>query len=126
MKVVLLLFSLVFCSAVLRAQSAEHTVKDFTLQLSSPSIEINRGATGKLDVAINKSRQFQKSSVTLGTASSLPAGVTVMYEPSSGVINSSVVNISVTADASPGTYSLILSGTINQKTKGVIVKLTIR
>ena len=107
------------------AQQAKEPVKDFNLQFSVTSIEIKRGESGRLDLTIQKSRQFMKGNVKLGTSSAPPKGIAITFEPSSGVINSSSVDISVATDAVPGTYSLILNGTINKKTKASIVKLII-
>ena len=126
MKTTLLSTVFILCSMLIQAQNAEAPIKDFTLQFSSPSIEMNRGESSKIDLTIQKSKHFQKGNVKLGTGSTLPKGVTVVYEPSTGVITSSSVNIATTAEAVPGTYNLILNGTINQKTKGVIVKLIIQ
>jgi len=125
MKIISLLTVFMLCSVLLQAQHSEALVKDFNLQFSSATIEMNRGESKKVELTIERSKQYQRGNVKLGTASSLPKGITVLYEPSGGVITSSYVNIAATAEAIPGTYNLILNGTINQKTKGVIVKLII-
>ncbi|HEY3405523.1 MAG TPA: hypothetical protein VGK59_19205 [Ohtaekwangia sp.] len=125
MKIILLSSVSMLFSIWVQAQSSETLVKDFNLEFSSSSIEVSRGESGRIDLTIQKSKQFQKGNVKLGTGSSLPKGVTIVYEPSTGVITSSSVSIATTTEAVPGTYNLILNGTINQKTKGVIVKLII-
>lgn len=125
MKVIVLLTFFTAFGLTLHAQQDSTPVKDFALKCSATTLEVHPGETGKVDLTIQKSKQFQKGKVSLGTGSSLPKGVSVTCQPDAGVMDAAVVQFMTTAEVVPGTYSIILNGTINQKTKGVIIKLII-
>lgn len=61
----------------------------------------------------------------MGVSSILPRGVTITFDPDKGKFESSIATISIDNDAERGEYMLILSATLNHKTKGSILRLLI-
>jgi len=119
------LFSLTFITLTIRAQSLEIPQKEFVLSLSEEQLELSRGEKGELEIMVLKSKRYQKSKAEMGVSSSLPEGVTITFSPAKGNFDSSTVNISITTEAIPGRYMLILNATLNNTTKGRILKLLI-
>jgi hypothetical protein len=76
-------------------------------------------------VSLIRSNAFSKSKAKLGLSSSLPAGISLSYEPSEGVIESSVAKITVSADAKAGTYLVLPNAIINNKSKGTTLKVIV-
>ncbi len=112
-------------SVISYAQVVEIPAKEFVVSLSEETLTIARGEIKKIDVRILKSKAYQKGKMKMGISSSLPAGIKLTFNPESG--NADVTEASITAlpEASPGIYSIIVNSTINYKTKGSILKLTV-
>lgn len=108
------------------AQNLDIPPKEFALSFSKNQLQIPRGETSEIDVLILKSKECQGSKVKMSVSSILPKGVTVTFSPEKGNLDSSKANISIQPDAAPGDYSVILSATLNYKTKGMILKLFIQ
>ncbi len=98
---------------------------EFTVDLSSSKLEIKPGNNVDVTITLNRSKGYSKSKAVLGLSSGLPDGVTVTFEPSEGVLESSVARISVAETTKPGNYMLILNSTIQYKSKGATLKLTV-
>jgi uncharacterized membrane protein len=99
--------------------------KDFAIDLSESSVSIKPGESKQVTVSIVRSKYFAKEKATLGLQSALPQGVTLTYEPKEGNFENSNALISVAADATPGTYNIVLSAMLNTKRKGSILKVTV-
>lgn len=125
MKPLLILF-IATLSFAANAQSVDIPQKEFTVSLSDETLNLARGENKKVDIRILKSKAYQKGKMKMGLSSSLPAGVTLAFDPENG--NADVTQATITAlpDALPGTYSIIVNSTINYKTKGSILKITIQ
>jgi len=106
-------------------QELEIPQNDFVLSFSKEQLEVSRGENVELEILILKSKSFQKSKAKMGISSNLPKGVTVTFSPDKGTFDSTQANVSIQADAAPGQYMLILNATLNNKTKGSIIKLLI-
>ncbi|MCE2994121.1 MAG: hypothetical protein ACK5RG_11035 [Cyclobacteriaceae bacterium] len=119
MKTFLTVFFL-FAAAVSFAQT-----KDFTIDLSESNVSIKPGESKQVTVSIVRSKYFAKEKATLGLQSALPQGITLTYEPKEGNFENSNALISVASDATPGTYNIVLSATLNTKRKGSILKVTV-
>ena len=119
------LFSLTFAALVLRGQNLEIPEKEFVLALSVQQLEVSRGEKGEIEILILRSKKYEKRHAKMGVSSRLPKGVTISYSPDKGNSDSSIANISVQSDAIPGRYMVILNATLNNKTKGMILKLLI-
>jgi uncharacterized membrane protein len=119
MKTFLTVFFL-FAAAVSFAQT-----KDFTIDLSESSVSIKPGESKQVTVSIVRSKYFAKEKATLGLQSALPQGITLTYEPKEGNFENSNALISIASDATPGTYNIVLSATLNTKRKGSILKVTV-
>ena len=118
------LLSLLLASAV-SGQNLEMPQNEFALSFSKEQLELSRGEKGELEIRILKSKSYQRSKAKMGVSSSLPKGVTITFNPDKGTFDSSMANISIHADATPGQYMLILSATLNNKTKGSVLKLLV-
>jgi len=121
------IFSLIlalFATAAL-AQEKPAPAKEFSVELSAPSLEIKPGQTKNVTVTLNRSKGFAKSNATLGLLSGLPEGVTVTFEPAEGVITNSVATIAVAETTKAGNYMIIFKGTLQHKSKGATLKLAV-
>ena len=125
MKTVLTL-SLLFVLALTKAQtSRELPSKEFAIALSENSLSIKPGEQKQIIVSVLRSKSYARSSAAMGFSNSLPAGVSAVYEPATGNFETTVVTISAAPSAVTGTYQIVLNGTINHKTKGSILKLSV-
>ena len=83
---------------------------DFKLTLSPSSIGIAQGSSGVISVKVEKTNDY-KERVTLSSRN-LPTGVTISFNPSSGIPNfTSQATISVSSTAPPGNYTVLILGT---------------
>ena len=108
------------------AQQVEIPQKEFTVSLSDESVSLSRGENKKIDINILKSKAYQKGTIAMGLSSTLPTGVTLSFDPKKGDADVSQATIMALPEALPGTYSIIVNATINYKTKGSILKVTIQ
>lgn len=107
-------------------QNLEIPQNEFTLSLAKEQLALSRGENGALEIILLKSKSYQKSKAKMGVASSVPAGVTIMFSPDKGNFESTLAHFSIKADAAPGEYMIILNATLNNKTKGSILRLLIK
>jgi uncharacterized membrane protein len=107
------------------AQEQTATRTEYSVSLSEKVITLKPGETKQLTVSLAKSKSFARSKAQLGVSSSLPAGVTLAFEPAEGKFDSSVASFTAAADAKAGEYQVILKTTINNKIKGSILKVVV-
>ncbi len=107
------------------AQNVDLPAKEFAINLSENSISIKPGETHQVTVTLLKSKSYSKDKATMGISNALPQGITVQYDLAEGKFDSAIATITVGPTASIGTYQLILSGTMNYKTKGSILKVSV-
>jgi hypothetical protein len=119
------LLTLLMVASTVSGQDLEIPQNEFGLSFSKEQLQLSRGDTGKLEILILKSKGYQKSKARMGISSSLPKGVTITFNPDKGTFDSSMATISIESDATLGQYILILNATLNNKTKGSILKLQI-
>ena len=119
------LISLVLVALTVSGQTLEIPQREFALSFSKEQFELSRGEKGELEILILKSKSYQKSNVKMGVSSSLPKGVTISFSPDNGIFDSTKANVLIQADATPGQYTLIVNATLNNKTKGSVIKLLI-
>lgn len=125
MKKSILLACLLIASVTVAFSQQEKPKKEFILALSENIIEVKPGETKEVKVNLIRSNSFAKSKAKLGISSALPAGITVTYEPSEGVIESSTAKISISADTKPGTYTLLPNCVISNRSKGTMLKVVV-
>jgi hypothetical protein len=121
----LITFCLLFVASLLVAQTKELPRTDFTIDLSETALTLKPGESKQVTISIARSKYFAKEKAILGLQSTLPQGVTLVYEPKEGNFETSVATLSVAPDAAIGTYQLILSAMLSTKKKGTILKLSI-
>ena len=125
MKTAFTLSILLVVTAAMAQNKTEMPRSEFVISLSENSITLKPGESKQVIVSIIRSKSFAKGKATLGTPSVLPQGITLVYEPAEGNFESSVATITTGSTSATGSYQLVLNGTINYKTKGTILKLTV-
>lgn len=125
-KTFLFLFVWAVCVVSATAQEKPAPRSEFVVELSASSVEIKAGESRDVTVHLNRSKSYSKSKGVLGLSSGLPEGVTVSFEPASDVTTESIAKIAVAKTAKPGNYTLIVNGTVEHKTKGATLMLTVR
>lgn len=124
----LFFFSIVLVAATLTVGYAQEKTAprtEYSVSLSESVITLKPGETKQLTVSLAKSKSYSRSTAKLGLSSSLPAGVTIGYEPTEGVFESSIASFTAAADAKAGEYQVVVKTTINNKIKGSIVKVVV-
>lgn len=121
----LITFSLLLVASLLVAQPKELPRTEFTIDLSETTLTLKPGESKQVTVSIARSKYFAKEKAILGLQSTLPQGVTLVYEPKEGNFETSVATLSVAPDATAGTYQLILSAMLSTKKKGTILKINV-
>lgn len=122
------ILTIVLAAAAITASVAQEKTAprtEFTIELSTSSLEVRAGETKELTLTLNRSKQYSKSKATLGLSSGLPQGVTITFEPTDGVLESSVVKVAVAEHAKAGNYMIILNSTMQYKSKGATLKLIV-
>ena len=127
MKKLLLIAFVLLAASVNYGYAQEKTAPrtEYSVSLSENNIKLKAGETRQLTVTVLKSKSFSRSETKLGLSSSLPAGITVSYEPAEGMFESSVATISAAAGTTAGEYQIILKTNVNNKIKGSIVKVVV-
>lgn len=123
-----ILLSLLAVAAVTFTVSAQDKVAprtEYSVSLSESKIQVKPGESKELTVSILRSKSFSKTQGKLGLSSGLPEGITIGFLPAEGLFDSSVATINVAPTVKEGEYSIILKSTLNNKTKGSIVKLVV-
>jgi len=126
MKKNFLLFVWAACVVSATAQEKPAPRSEFAVELSASAIEIKTGESRDVTVHLNRSKAYSKSKGLLGLSSGLPEGVTVSFEPATDVTTEGIAKIAVAKTTKPGNYTLILNGTVEHKTKGATLTLTVR
>ncbi len=124
----LIVLSIVLVAATLTHGNAQEKTAprtEYSVSLSENVVRLKPGETKQLTVSILKSKSYSRSTAKLGLSSSLPKGVTVLYAPTDGLFENSVVSFTAAADAKEGEYQVILKTTVNNKIKGSIVKVVV-
>jgi hypothetical protein len=106
-------------------ETAVLPTKEFAIALSQNMLEIEPGEKKDVTVTLLRSRSYVKLKAEINLSSSLPPGVSITFEPINGIIESTKALITVSDDAKPGSYTIIVNGSINHKNKGAILKLVI-
>jgi hypothetical protein len=117
--------ALITASLAVSGQNLEIPKSEFSISLSKDKLELSRGEKEELEIMIHRSKSYQKSKAKMGFSSILPKGVEITFSPDKGTFDSSHVVVSIQKDATPGQYLLILNATLNNKTKGSILKIVI-
>ena len=120
------LLALLLMNLDIQAQNVDIPEKEFALSLSAHKLELSRNESGHLDIGILKSKGYRNYRVKMGISSSVPKGVTIVFDPEGGNFDFTKVSVLVSNEAVPGTYMLILNATLSHHTKGSILKLIIK
>jgi hypothetical protein len=115
----------IICLLALFDLVGQEPKNEFLFQTKSTRSTITRGNTNNLDLRIVRSKRYAESAMKLTVGSALPAGIEVSFQPMDGTTNTATAIIAASPLATSGSYSLVLNCTINNKTKGIIVKLIV-
>lgn len=124
-KLLLSLLALVAVTVTVSAQEKIAPRTEYSVSLSENKIQIKPGESKEITVSILRSKSFARTEAKVGLSSGLPDGITLNYSPSEGMFESTVATITANADVKAGEYQVILKTTLNNKTKGSIVKLVV-
>ncbi len=118
--------SLFFVAVATMAQtSSELPRNEFVINLSENSLSLKPGEGKQVMVSILRSKSYSKAEAVLGFSNKLPEGITIQYEPAKGIFETSVATINASPETALGTYQIIFNGTLNFKTKGSILKISV-
>ncbi len=97
---------------------------DFTIAANPGALTVNQGSNGNSTISISALGGFS-SAVSL-SASNLPSGVTVGFNPTSiSGSQTSTATFTVAAGTTPGTYSITITGTSGSLSHSTSVNLTV-
>lgn len=100
------------------------TSGSFTLAVNEATVSIAQGATGTANITLTRTGGFN-GAVAL-TAENLPSGVTASFNPASVTGTTSVLTLTVAANAAPASASVLVRGTSQgQQDKSATFLLTI-
>lgn len=126
MKIAYLFTALLLATAVSTSSAQQVAPRtEFIVKLNKNAVEIKPGTSTEFSVEILRSKAYTRMNAKLGFSSQLPEGITATFNPAEGVITASTVTLAVAPTVKPGQYQLILNGTLNNKVKGTILKLTV-
>jgi endoglucanase len=112
-------------SAASTAVSAttQAVTQDYSVAASPASVSVARGATASTSIAISRTNF---TGAVAFTASGLPAGVTVAFNPSTATTGNSVTaTFTASSTATLGAASVVLTGTSGSLTHSTSVSLTV-
>lgn len=108
------------------ASFAQVTPKsEFTVSMSEKSISIAPGESKTIDVTLNRSKSYRKTNITLVVDSTLPQGISVVFNDGADPMVNQTMTITAAKDAAPFSKNLILKGKTNRGSKGVMFKLNV-
>ena len=114
---------LVLLALTATAQS-EKPRTEFVISTDPTSLEVMPGETKELTLMVNRSNSFAKSKASFGVSSTLPAGMTIEF-PETNSIEAQPVKIAASANVTPGTYTVLLNVTMQNKKKGTALKVLV-
>ncbi len=120
---ILLVAKLVFLLFI-NAQNYPIPKKGFSI-VTDDSVVIEKGTLKKIKVLVLRTKALSNANVRMEISSLLPKGVAISFAPDGGDIDLSEAIIAVSPSTKAGSYFIILSGTIQYKTKGRVIKLVI-
>lgn len=118
-------FFLFMVGVSLVSMAQEAPAKEFTVSLSTETVVLRAGESQTVTVTLNKSRSFSKAKAEFVVTSGLPQGLTVVFDPASGLESTSQATLSVAKDATPGSYTVALGAAMFGKKKAALVKVEI-
>ena len=125
MKTAFTISFLFIISIAMSQMKTELPRTEFTISLSENSLTIKPGESKQITVAVLRSKSYAKSKAVMGFSNTLPEGLTAVYEPAQGNFETSVVTLTAGPTTVSGTYQIVLNSTLNHKTKGSILRLSI-
>jgi hypothetical protein len=99
--------------------------KEFTLSLSENELTVKPGTSSEFLVTILRSKSYTKSSAKLGFSSVLPEGISITFQPSEGIFETSTASVVIADTVKPGKYQIIVNAKLNNTVKGSILKVVV-
>ena len=117
---------LLFVMAFAMAQTKTNLPRtEFAIAISENSLNIKPGESKRIMVSVLRSKSFAKSKALMGFSNMLPEGITAYYEPTEGNFETTELTFTAGPTSMAGTYQIVLNSTLNHKTKGSILKLSV-
>lgn len=113
-------------SVVLAQETVALPAKEFAIALSQNTLEVKPGETRELEIILQRSRSYSKLKADMNLSSSLPDGIEISFDPSSGILENTKAIIKAAENATPGNYTIILNAAMNHKNKGAMLKLIVK
>lgn len=109
-----------------RAQPADLPKEEFKLFAPVTAISMEKGQKDSIHVAVVRSRSFKNGTATLKVDTPNVSGLAILIKPLPGQPDHYVMHVSASAETPPGEYYIIPACTLRNKTKGIVLKLTIK
>lgn len=110
-----------------KAQTPEPPKEEFKLWAPVTSLSIERGKRDSVNISVLRSRSFRTGKASLvATPPSAAAGLEITIEPLPEQPDNYTMRLSAGSEMRPGEYSILPTCTLRNKTKAIVVKLTIR
>jgi len=123
-KVYLLIVQLVL---ILNSTNAQIPPKDsFQLLLSTDNLLLAKGETDSISISVLRSKFYKKGNAVFRFSSPEVKGISVTIQPINDQPDNYSLVVAINDQAESGDYNLIPSCTLRDKTKGVIVKITVK
>ncbi|WP_276371709.1 hypothetical protein [Chryseolinea sp. H1M3-3] len=122
--ITILLFANCIFSVSANAQNFPTPKKGFFI-VADDSVVIEKGTLKKINVSVLRAKGLSNENVRMETTSFLPDGVEISFAPERGDIDLSEAIIAVAPSTKVGSYFIVLSGTLQYKTKGRVIKLVV-
>jgi alpha-tubulin suppressor-like RCC1 family protein len=95
---------------------------DYTLSLTPATLTITQGATGTINVGIDRANFTDAVTLSLGNA---PVGITASFQPAASTGTSVTLTLSVGPAVTPGDYHLTVSGTASAGNRSTPFDVTV-
>ena len=96
---------------------------NYQIQLAGDSLALSQGSAGSMDFSVSSLGAYS-GNVAL-SASNVPAGVTIAFDPTSLNTGTSVLTVNAAPTVPPGTYAINIIGTSGSLTSSTTLNLTI-
>lgn len=126
LKKTLVLSFCIIALFAMKTNSQNLTLPQTEFEISTvDSLEIEVGSFKKLNVWVLRSKAFMGRKIKMDISSTLPTGVILNFSQKQEYFDVCEAMLSVNPVTKPGVYYVIISGTMNYKSKGHILKLKV-
>ncbi|MFY0625646.1 MAG: hypothetical protein JXR07_05095 [Reichenbachiella sp.] len=99
--------------------------KEFTISIAEKNIQLLPGETKEISVTLNRSKSYSKTKITLAMGSTLPEGISVIFEDGTNPLNERVMIINSAFETSPFQKTMILKAKSSRSTKAIMMNVSL-